>query len=86
MMSEHGFSRIFGRITHAVMALLLISSIFIYRSMLGITASDAIRIYHSYPYMMEHILCGLAAYLTFSVAAAKFHRSSMHDSAQSGQE
>ena len=84
-MSEYRFSRFFGHITHAVMALLLIACLFIYRSMLELPLTDAVRIYHSYPYMIEHILLGLAVYLVFSVVITKIHRASLHDSSQSGQ-
>ena len=83
-MREHDTARIFIRLTHAVMIFLILSGVFIYRSMHLLTADDMIRIYHSYPYMMEHILCGLAVYLAFGAAAAKIHRSGMHDTAQSG--
>ena len=78
-------ARLFIRLTHAVMALLILSGVFIYRSMNVMEVGDLMRVYHSYPYMMEHILCGLAAYLVFSVAAAKIHRSGLHDGTQSGQ-
>ena len=78
-MSERKFSVFLGRITHAVMLTVLCSSILIARSLETASASDVLTSYHSYPYMFEHILCGLAVYLIFSVAVTKIHRSSLHD-------
>ena len=84
-MHEHNLTRIFIRLTHAVMIFLILSGVFIYRSMRLMEADDMMRVYHSYPYMMEHILCGLAVYLAFGVAVTKIHGSGLHDISQSGQ-
>jgi hypothetical protein len=84
-MRKYDTARLFIRLTHAVMALLILSGVFIYRSMNVMEVDELMRVYHSYPYMMEHILCGLAAYLVFAVASAKIHRSGLHDPSQSGQ-
>lgn len=78
-MSEKNFSLFLGRITHAVMLSVLCPTILIARSLETASASDVLTSYHSYPHMFEHILCGLAAYLAFSVIITKIHRSSVHD-------
>ena len=78
-MSERKFSIFLGRITHAVMLTVLCPSILIARSLETFSASDVLSAYHSYPYMFEHILCGVAVYLAFSVIVTKIHRSSLHE-------
>lgn len=78
-MSNYSFTRIFRIASQLTLTLLLAASLALFCEIATLTPADAVRTYHSFPYMAEHILVGVVLYLAFSAAAAKIHRSGVHD-------
>ena len=78
-MQEYKFSQFFWQISRAVLTPILVVSILIFADVYYLSAEKAVSTYHSYPYMFEHVLCGIAVYLAFSIIITKIHRSLLHD-------
>lgn len=78
-MTNNRFALFFWQVSRIVLTPLLLLSIFMLYDVLNLTAEEALRTYHSYPYMSEHILVGIVVYLAFSLTAVKIHRGSLHD-------
>lgn len=78
-MSDKKFAYFFRQVSQGVLTLLLGVSIALFYKISNITASEALHTYHSFPYMLEHILVGLVLYLAFSLIIIKIHLSKLHD-------
>lgn len=78
-MSDKKFAYFFRQVSQIVLTIILGASIALFYKISTMTASDALRTYHSFPYMLEHLLVGVVLYLAFSLIILKIHRSSLHD-------
>lgn len=84
-MSKHKSELFFWQVSRMVLTPLLILSFVLLYEVVTMTADTAVHTYHTYPYMFEHILCGVMLYLAFSLIIVKIHRSSLHDGRDSCQ-
>lgn len=78
-MSNRKFVRFFRIVTQTTLSIILGASLALFCEIADLSASDAVRTYHSFPYMLEHLLVGVVLYLAFSLLIVKIHTSSLHD-------
>lgn len=68
-------------ISHLTMTLLTFTCFYIFCFTASMTEdiSSAIRAYHSIPFMAEHVIAGIIAYLAFALIFTKVFSLSMYD-------
>lgn len=78
-MSNKCYARFMRNVTRITLSILLAASFALFCEVATLTPCEIVSTYHSFPYMLEHLLVGVVLYLAFSLITAKIHASSMYD-------